>query len=392
MELSKRIQGLTGGGPDGWDVFYKARAMAAAGQDVTDLTIGEHDRRTEPEILGAMHAAAKAGHTGYAPVPGTDSLRDKVAARIAAMTGIKTSRENVLIVTGGQAGLFAAHVAVCDPGDTGLFIDPYYATYPGTIRATGAQAKPVVAKAKDGFLPQVTDLAKAAGDARSLLINSPNNPTGVTYDRDTLGGIADVCRDHNLWLISDEVYDSQIWQGTHLSPRQLPDMAERTLVIGSLSKSHAMTGSRLGWVIGPEEVIAHMINLSTHTTYGVPGFIQMAGEYALDQGVAFENRIAQPFRHRHAAASRLLRGAGLPLVSSAASMYLMADVRATGLTGNAFANRLLDTHQIAVMPGESFGQSAAGHIRIALTVADNRLMAALDTLANFYTTLTERPA
>jgi arginine:pyruvate transaminase len=307
-------------------------------------------------------------------------------------TGIKTTRDNVVIVPGGQAGLFAAHVAACDPGDTALFIDPYYATYPGTVRGAGAVARAIPARAEDGFQPRADDIAAAAPTARSLLINSPNNPTGVVYTRETLEGIAGVTRDHDLWLISDEVYDTQIWSGTHLSPRQLPDMADRTLVIGSLSKSHAMTGSRLGWIIGPEEAIAHIINLTTHTTYGVPGFVQDAGEFALKQGPALEEKIAAPFRRRHADATRRLTARGINIVPSTASMYLMADIRPTGLSGEDFAHRLLDTHHIAVMPGESFGTAAAGHLRIALTVDDDRLHTALDTLARFYATLTEQAA
>ncbi len=382
MKLATRIETLTGGGSDGWDLYRKARALKAAGFEITELTIGEHDCRTEPEILDAMHAAAKGGHTGYATLPGTDTLRDTVARRVTDRTGVKTTRANVVIVPGGQAGLFAAHVATCDPGDTALFIDPYYATYPGTIRGAGAVPRAVPAHAENGFQPDPADLAAAAPGASSLLINSPNNPTGVLYTSDTIEGIARVTRDHDLWLISDEVYDTQVWQGTHLSPRQLPGMEDRTLVIGSLSKSHAMTGSRLGWIVGPETAIAHIINLTTHTTYGVPGFIQDAGEYALKQGPELEDRIAAPFRRRHAEATRRLKARGIAIVPSAASMYLMADIRPTGMTGEDFALRLLDTHHIAVMPGESFGQAASGHIRIALTVEDDRLYAALDTLAD----------
>ncbi|MEM9426670.1 MAG: pyridoxal phosphate-dependent aminotransferase [Pseudomonadota bacterium] len=392
MKLSHRIEMLTGGGSDGWDIYRKARALAEQGVDVVELTIGEHDRRTEPEILDAMHASAKGGHTGYATLPGTDSLRDAVAARVAERTGVPTTRDNIVIVPGGQAGLFAAHVAACDPGDTALFIDPYYATYPGTIRGAGAVAQPVAARADLGFQPRAEDIAAEAETASTLLVNSPNNPTGVVYGRETLEGIARVTQDHDLWLISDEVYDTQIWSGTHLSPRQLPGMAERTLVIGSLSKSHAMTGSRLGWIVGPEEAIGHIINLTTHTTYGVPGFVQDAGEFALKQGASLEERISAPFRRRHAEAMRRLTTRGLHVVPSTASMYLMADIRPTGLSGEDFAHRLLDTHHIAVMPGESFGAASAGHLRIALTVADERLHTALDTLADLYAALTEKAA
>jgi arginine:pyruvate transaminase len=392
MALSRRIETLTGGGSDGWDIFRKARALKAGGLAVVELTIGEHDTRTDPAILESMHASALGGHTGYATLPGTDSLRAAVAARVEARTGVPTGPANVVIVPGGQAGLFAAHMAACDPGDTALFIDPYYATYPGTIRGAGAIPRPVPARAGLGFQPDPADIAAAAPGARSILVNSPNNPTGALYSRETIEGVARVARDNDLWLISDEVYDTQIWEGEHVSPRALPGMAGRTLVVGSLSKSHAMTGSRLGWIVGPEDAIRHLANLTTHTTYGVPGFIQDAGEFALAQGTALEDKIAEPFRRRHAAARALLDGRGLPYVPSAATMYLMADIRQTGLTGEAFAHRLLDVHRIAVMPGESFGRAAAGHLRIALTVPDETLLAALGTLADLYDSLRKAAA
>lgn len=384
MKLSNRITGLTGGGSDGWDLFYKARRMVADGINVTELTIGEHDTRTDPIILEEMHRAAVSGHTGYAAVPGMDALRDAVAARVEGRTGVPTSRANVVICAGGQAGLFAAHAAVCDAGDTALYIDPYYATFPGTIRALGARADAVQAKPENSFLPDADDIAVKAPNAKSLLINSPNNPTGVVYGRETLECIADACRAHDLWLISDEVYDTQIWQGGHLSPRGLQDMAERTIVCGSLSKSHAMTGSRMGWIVGPEEVIEGIITLVTHTTYGLPGYIQDAGLFALGLGVDFEAKIAAPFKRRHKAAKDLLDQHGIPTVPSFATMYLMADIRATGLSGEDFADGLLDVHKIAVMPGESFGKAAAGHIRIALTVDDAKLLGALQALAGYY--------
>ena len=381
MQLSKRITGLTGSGSDGWDVFYKARKMIASGVPITELTIGEHDIRTAAPILQEMHSKALGGHTGYAAVPGTDRLRETIAARVTARTGVKTRPENVTVTPGGQAALFAAHNAVCDPGDTALFIDPYYATYPGTIRGAGAVPQLIKASAEEAFQPRADDIAPFAAHARSLLINSPNNPTGVVYSHDTLSGIADVCTTHDLWLISDEVYDTQVWDGSHISPRALPGMEDRTLVVGSLSKSHAMTGSRLGWVVGPEDAIEHLINLATHTNYGVPGFIQDAGCFALDQGAAFEAEIAAPFKRRRALAQDLLaRQNTVSLVPAQGAMYLMLDIRSTGMSGEAFAYSLLDAHQIAVMPGESFGTAAAGHIRVAMTVTDDLFTNALAVL------------
>ncbi|WP_282118363.1 pyridoxal phosphate-dependent aminotransferase [Ruegeria atlantica] len=393
MKLSQRITHLTGGGSDGWDVFYRARRMISEGHVISELTIGEHDIRTHPTILDAMDLSARQGNTGYAVVPGSDLLRDTVAARIQARTGQKTSRNNVLITPGGQSALFAAHVAVCDPGDVGLYLDPYYATYPGTIRGAGATARAIQTTAEDAFQPRAQQIDAAADGAVSLLINSPNNPTGVVYSRETLDGIAGVCRDRDLWLISDEVYDTQVWEGEHISPRTLPGMAERTLVVGSMSKSHAMTGSRCGWVVGPEEVIAHLINLATHTTYGVPGFIQDAASFALSAGHDLEEEIAAPFRRRRALAVEILATQNtIGLVPAQGAMYLMLDIRAAGLSGEAFANALLDTHAIAVMPGESFGTAAAGHVRVAMTIDDDRFAAALRTICNFAAVLAESHA
>ncbi|MFK7875411.1 MAG: pyridoxal phosphate-dependent aminotransferase [Paracoccaceae bacterium] len=384
MELSQRMIGLTGGGSDGWDLFVKARRMIADGISVTELSIGEHDIRTTAPILQAMHDSAMGGHTGYAMVPGTDDLRDLIAARVQARTGVTTSRDNVLVTPGGQSALFAAHAAACDPGDVALYIDPYYATYPGTLRGVSAVPRAIPTYASDAFQPRASDLEAAAPGARSLLINSPNNPTGVVYDAATMKRIADTCRAHNLWLISDEVYDTQIWDGTHISPRSLPGMEPRTFVVGSMSKSHAMTGSRCGWVIGPAPAIREMINFATHTTYGVAGFVQDAAAFALAQGPEFEAEIAAPFRRRRALAHAILAGQNtVRLIPSGGAMYLMLDIRATGLTGDAFGDALLEQHHICVMPGESFGQAAAGHIRVAMTIGDDAFAAALRTLCDF---------
>lgn len=389
MALSHRITTLTDDGSGGWDVFLRAREMIAQGVPVIELTIGEHDIRTAAPILQHMHASALGGHTGYAMVPGTDTLRDSVARRTTERTGVKTIRDNVLITPGGQSALFASHAAVCDPGDKALYIDPYYATYPGTLRGVSAIPHAIQTRADDAFQPRESDIDAAATGAASLLINSPNNPTGVVYSRATLEGIAKVCQRHDLWLISDEVYDSQVWQGAHLSPRSLPQMAERTLVVGSMSKSHAMTGARCGWVIGPADAIHHMINLATHTTYGVPGFVQDASAYALDQGPGIEAQVAAPFRRRRALAQDVLAGqTAVASVPAQGAMYLMLDIRRTGLDGNAFANALLDKHHIAVMPGESFGRAAAGHIRVAMTIEDSAFKTALQTLCDFAQTLT----
>ena len=384
MQLSKRIQQITTDGSDGWEILYKSRAMIAKGQDVLELTIGEHDIRTDPKILQAMHHAALGGHTGYASVPGTPELRRAVAARVQTRTGVATSHKNVLITPGGQAGLFASILSATDPGDGVVHFDPYYATYPTTIRAASCVPMPIKTGPENDFQPSVADLTVCPDGARAVLMNSPNNPTGTVYSDATMGAIADYVQRNDLTLISDEVYDTQIWSGDHISPRTLPDMAARTIVIGSMSKSHAMTGSRIGWVIAPEEAIENMIDLATNTTYGVAGFVQDAALFALTQGAAFEDEIAAPFiRRRQIALDILERFPNIAMIAPRGGMYVMLDLRKTGLSGIEFANRLLDERAIAVMPGESFGQAAGGHIRVAMTIADDRFGEALYGVCEF---------
>ncbi|SLN14063.1 pyridoxal phosphate-dependent aminotransferase [Roseisalinus antarcticus] len=384
MNLSQRLAQISPGGSNGREVFHRARALIASGVAVADLTIGEHDIRTDPAILAAMDASARGGHTGYSSVAGIPALRAEIAGRIATRTGVATTPENIVVTAGGQAALFAAMFAIGAPGDACAFIDPYYVTYPGTIRSAGLVPRPIVTEARDGFLPRPEDLLAGTAGARGLLVNTPNNPTGAVYPDATLAGVADAARAHDLWLISDEVYDTQVWTDRHTSLRALPDMAAHTLVVGSLSKSHAMTGSRLGWICGPEEAVAHIVNLFVHLTYGIPGFVQDAGLFALQQGAPFEERIAAPFARRRAlvdaALARTSAVIGLP---TQGAMYAMLDVRATGLSGLAFAERLLEAERIAVMPGASFGAAASGHVRVAMTIDDAALADALARLVRF---------
>ena len=276
-QLSERVISITGLDGDGWEIFNLAREMKINGAEIIELTIGEHDDTTHSIILNAMHKSAREGNTGYASVPGTKSLRQEVANRVQKRTGVHTTANNVIITPGGQAGLFATHVALANPGETGLIIDPFYATYPTTLRSAGLNPRMVKTIPENNFIPSANELNKNAKNAKTLLINSPNNPTGTVYDASNLFEISKVAIENDLWVISDEVYDTQIWVGKHISIRSVANMENRTAVIGSMSKSHAMTGSRLGWVVAPEQVIEKLSDLACNTNYGVPGFIQDAG-------------------------------------------------------------------------------------------------------------------
>jgi arginine:pyruvate transaminase len=316
---------------------------------------------------------------------GLEELRDAVARRVSTRRAVGAGRENVAITPGGQAAIFAAMMAVLDPGQSCIVLDPYYATFAQTVRAASARPILVETPAGQGFQPDVAAIERALEpDTRAILINTPNNPTGAVYERPRLEALAELCRRRDLWLISDELYDSQVHTGAHVSPRDLDGMAERCLVVGSLSKSHAMTGSRLGWLVGPAEAVARVGELANTTTYGIPPFIQQAGVFALIEGEALEAEIAARYRRRAEAAVAAVGNApGIRVVPPQGGMYLMLDVGETGLGGNDFAERLLAAEKITVMPGESFGHAAAGHVRIALTVPDAELTEAIGRIAAF---------
>ena len=170
-QLSERVISITGTDGDGWEIVNLAREMKINGAEIIELTIGEHDDITNSLILDAMHKSAREGNTGYASVPGTKRLRQEVANRVQTRTGIHTTANNVIITPGGQAGLFATHVALANQGDTGLIIDPFYATYPTTLRSAGLSPRMVKTMPEDNFIPSVSELTKNAKNAKTLLIN-----------------------------------------------------------------------------------------------------------------------------------------------------------------------------------------------------------------------------
>ena len=381
--LSTRIRTLVPEGGDGWEIHYRATKMRAAGQPVTMLSVGDHDVPTSAPILGAMKASMDAGNLGYTATPGSTALRRAIAGRVAARTGVPAGPENVLVTTGGQGALFASMMAALDPGDACIVLDPFYVSFCVTVRAASADPIVVSTRPEDGFQPDAAAIEAALTPrTRAILINTPNNPSGAVYAPERMKAVADLCVRRDLWLISDELYDSQVHDGEHLSPRALPGMAERTFVVGSMSKGFAMTGARVGWAVAPEAAIARMADLALATTYGLPGFIQDAALHALTECAAEEAEVAARYRRRRDIALAALGNGGvLGVVPPRGGMYVMLDVRGTALDGIAFARRLLEEEAIAVMPGESFGRAAAGHVRIAMTVPDDELGHAMARIA-----------
>lgn len=384
-EPSARIAGIVPGGSDGWEVHTRARAMKAAGAPIVMLSVGDHDIKTDPRVLDAMDASARGGNLGYTSAVGSLPLREAIARRATARGGAPVTPNEVILTSGGQGALFASMMAVLDPGDGCVVLDPHYATFQPTVRAAGGEPVVVETRADDGFQPDARAIEAALTPrTRAILLNSPNNPTGAVYRADRLQAVADLARRRDLWVISDELYESQVHDGTHVSLRDFEGMPDRVLAIGSMSKGHAMTGARMGWIIAPDRMIALLKDLLGTTTYGLPGFIQDAATHALTALAETEAVVAARYRRRRDLALEVLDGANaVGFVPPEGGMYVMLDIRETGLDGVTFANRLLDEEGIAVMPGESFGRAAAGHLRVALTVPDDELRDALSRIVAF---------
>lgn len=380
---SNRISGILPSGKDGWEVHFEAMTRKQRGEDVIMLSVGDHDFHTPDDTVEACVAALRAGHHHYTQLPGLPALREAMARLSTRATGVETTVGNVIAMPGGQAALYAAVQGTLDSGDHAIVVAPYYATYPGTFRAAGAEFTVVEARSEDGFQPQRSDIERALKpNTRAILINSPNNPTGAVYSAESLEGLAAVCREHDLWLLSDEVYWT-LGGGGHLSPRALPGMAERTLVINSMSKSHGMTGWRIGWVTGPANLVTRLIGLNLVNAYGLNDFVSRAAIEALTHDYGVEE-IAATYASRRRLFVEAMRDLNHVTVrGSEGGMYAMLDISAVDADCERFAWGFLRQENVSVMPGVSFGDAAKGHIRISLCQPEPVLLDAAARLKRF---------
>jgi arginine:pyruvate transaminase len=375
MQFSPMVGRIAGKGARAWSIHFDALRQRAAGRDVIFLTVGDPDQPPPEPVIAATVAALRAGKTGYSPVIGSPELRAAIAARAERRTGAPTTAENVAVVPGTQAGLYAALQCLAGPGDEVIALEPTYATYEAVAGASGAELVTVPLRPETGFHPDLGALARAVSPkTRVIWLNSPHNPTGAVFTPEEIETVATLCRRHDLWLLSDEVYEDLAFARPHLSPRSLPAMAERTVVVSSLSKSHAIPGFRLGWVISPTELIQHLFNLVLCMLYGGPPFIQLGALAALTTDLPEVAALREDYRRRAALFSGILAQApNCRVTPPEGGMFVMLDIRGTGMSSEAFARALLDEEAVAVLPCDGFGPSGVGQLRLSLTSADARL-------------------
>jgi arginine:pyruvate transaminase len=373
MRYAERTARLARMGGAKWDLHLRARAMAAAGRAIIELTIGEPDVPTPPALVAAAAAAMAAGRTAYSNGRGEAGLLAALAGRYTARRGRPFGPGNVLAFPGTQTALYTVLQAMAGPGDAVIAGDPMYATYEGVVAAAGADLVAVPLRPDRGFRLDPADVAAAVTPAtRVLLLNTPHNPTGAVLTRDDLGALGEIARAHDLWILCDEVYEELVFAGgTFVSPLDLSELAERTVVASSISKSHAAPGFRSGWCVGPAAFCDRLLPLAETMLFGNQPFIADMTAAAVAAPSPVAAGMAERFACRAGRIAERLDGvAGLRVARPAAGMFSLVDVRSVSPSGEAFARRLLEEQGVAVMPGESFGRSTAGWLRLSLTQPD----------------------
>jgi arginine:pyruvate transaminase len=371
MKYASIVNRLEHLGSAKWAVHIAGKRRAAAGEKLIFLSIGEPDLPPPMAIIDVADSQMRAGRLRYSAGRGELGLREALARYYTRQTGRAIAAEQFLFVPGTQAALAIAFTAIIEPGDEVLLLDPYYATYEAVVTAPGGVPVPVPLDPDRGFHPDMAAIEKAVTSrTRAILLNSPSNPTGAVFTRAENLAIGEIAKRHDLWIISDEVYATQT-HGNHVfhSPFFEQDLEERTIVVSSISKSHALPGFRCGWIAGSADLCNHLLPVTETQLFGSQPFLEDAVAFALDNH--FDETDAM--KHAYLARARVLMDGvkDTPRVSvhlPEGGMFLMLDVRKTGLSGEAFARRLLDEEAVVTMPGESFGAKGAGHVRIALTV------------------------
>ena len=357
-----------------------ARRLAAAGHDVVNLGSGSPDLPTPDHAVAAAREALADGETVMTRTPGIDPLREAVADRFAA-DGIDATPDRVTVTPGSKFALFAAVQTLLRPGDEAVVLDPSWVSYRAMVAFAGGDLSPVRLSppwSLDDADPALETVV--SDDTRLLVLNTPANPTGAVLSRADLERIRDLAVAHDCWVLSDEIYARLTHAGApdHVAPASLDGMAERTVTTGGLSKAYAMSGWRLGYLTGPEPVVDAVRRLQSQTTSAATTFAQHGAVAAL-RGPDEPIRAArETYADRLDAARDVLADAGLDVPRPDAAFYLFVPV---GIDDDvALAEALLEEHHVATTPGSAFG--TPGHLRIACTVPEDRLVDALDRIAD----------
>ena len=362
--------------------MMRMAALAAGVEGCIDLTLGEPDVPTPRDICSKLAEAAYAGETHYAAGMGLPGLREAVAAYWNGRYGLGFRPDEVLVTTGGSQACFLTMQACLDPGDEVLILEPFFTFYEAHVKQAGGVPVFCMSGADDDFLPDPDAIEKKITPrTKALIVNSPCNPTGAVLSRGILEGLARLAAKYDLLVVSDELYEAFVYEGEHIPFASLPGMKERTVTIGGMSKSYAMTGWRLGYAMGDQELLRTMQVIGVVQTVCPSTMVQRASEYALRSCDGEIKEITELFRRRVACACEAFSALpGIKTVRPRGSFYLFIDVSGTGLSGEEFAVKMLEEARVVTIPGVSFGPDCGGYVRIACTVSEEKLREAAERI------------
>ena len=370
----------------------KAKALLAAGEDVCGFAAGEPDFDTPDHIKEACIAALKAGKTKYAPTPGIEPLRQAIADKYAADYGLKVAPSQVVVSPGGKFSYYLGMLSVCSPSDEVIIPAPYWVSYPEMVKLAGATPKFVLADDSTGFRLTPSQLEAAITPKTKLLIlTSPSNPTGAVYSRAEMEAIVAVAMKHNLYIMSDEIYEHLVYDGVqHVAPATFgKDVEARTIIVSGFSKPYAMTGWRLGTLVAPAPIAKAVAELQSQMSSNATTFAQYGALAALKEKektkaslqamlVAFDRR--RKFLH-----AELNKIPGISCLLAQGAFYLFPNISKFGISDTEFCAKLLEQEKVAAVPGSAFG--AEGYLRLSYATSDEIIKKGVERLARFCATL-----
>ena len=366
----------------------KAKALMAAGEDVCSFAAGEPDFDTPEFIKDAAIAALKSGKTKYAPTPGIEPLRVAVAERYLAEYGYKIAPSQVVVSPGGKFSCYLGFLAVCNPGDEVIIPAPYWVSYPEMVKLAGAVPKYLLCDDRAGFKLTPAQLEAAiTPKTKMLVLCSPSNPSGAIYTRAELAAIAEVCVRHNLYVLSDEMYERLIYDGNEPVNFAMlgAEVEKRTITVAGFSKTYSMTGWRLGTLVAPAPIAKACAELQSQMSSNATTFAQYGALAALNEkekaSVALSAMKAAFDRRRKHLHAELNKIPGITCLLAGGAFYLFPNISSFGLKDVDFCAKLLEQEKVAAVPGSAFG--AEGYLRLSYATSDEIIAKGIVRLARF---------
>jgi aminotransferase len=379
MYLSRRVAGLKASG------IRKFFDIASTMKDVISLGIGEPDFCTPEPILQAGIRSLQRGETHYTSNYGVIELRRALSTHLEKQYGVKYNPDNEIIITvGGSEALNITAIGLINPGDEVIIPSPCFVSYQAAVILAGGVAVEVPCRMENNFDIDPDQLRAAITPrTKAILIGFPNNPTGAVASRENLLEVAKMAEEHDLVVISDEIYDRLVYGVKHVCFSALPEMCNRTLMLGGWSKDYAMTGWRIGFAAGPEHLIKGLLRVHQYMVMSAPTMSQAAALEALTNGETYVQQMVAEYDRRRKLIVSGLNQIGLPTFEPKGAFYAFPKVSASGLDDDTFCNRLLQEEHVAIVPGNSFGMGGEGFARCSYATGYDQLEEALDRIERF---------